>query len=255
MNMGEVQTVMSTRYFWQNRERPMEQEQLVLQRVLAGTCFFELGGERRLVKEGGCFLFWWGDASSYGYPAEAEEPLTMDYIALSGPGLREIGLELRELCGPTLTLAAGGATRRAYEDLLTRYLGNGFADRYHNAELVQTLLFALLRQGRAERVEADGLTRANDWIRLHYIRPLVTKEVADQVGWSREHLTRCFQERFGETPAAMTRRLRLERARLMLLMGEQSVASVAVRCGFGSPDAFSRAYRECYGVRPGKRGN
>ncbi len=251
--MGEVHTVTSTRYYWQNRDRPVTGEQLVIQRVLAGTCFFELQGDRRLVKEGECFLFWWGDASSYGYPVDAVEPLKIDYITMSGNGLNEIRLELREVYGAAWSMDQGGATQRAYEDLLTRYLSNGFADPYHNAEMVQTLLFALLRQGRARRVEADGLAQANDWIRLHYIRPLVTKEVADQVGWSREHLTRCFQERFGETPAAMTRRLRLERARLMLLMGDQSVANVAAQCGFGSPDTFSRAYRKCYGVCPRKR--
>jgi AraC-like DNA-binding protein len=56
----------------------------------------------------------------------------------------------------------------------------------------------------------------------------------------------------GETAGGYLRRRRLERARELLLGSdrEMAIAEVAGRSGFGSPSAFSRAYRARFGVAP-----
>ena len=63
------------------------------------------------------------------------------------------------------------------------------------------------------------------------------------------HFSRQVSRFAGEPPAAMRRRVMLERAAWRLRRGER-VAAVAVDEGWSSPEVFSRAFRRAYGVPP-----
>src|SRR5580693_7938609 len=75
--------------------------------------------------------------------------------------------------------------------------------------------------------------------------------LAEQAGLSAFHLHRVFSAAAGETPKQFTLRLRLARAAALLLSGRESVLNVALACGFQSHEAFCRAFRRCFGMRPG----
>lgn len=74
--------------------------------------------------------------------------------------------------------------------------------------------------------------------------------LAQQAGLSAFHLHRVFRAAAGETPKQFTLRLRLDRAAVMMLTTEDSVLNVALSCGFGSHEAFCRAFRKRFGVAP-----
>jgi AraC-like DNA-binding protein len=63
------------------------------------------------------------------------------------------------------------------------------------------------------------------------------------------HFSRQVSRFAGEPPAAMRRRVMLERAAWRLRRGER-VAAVASDEGWSSPEVFSRAFRRAYGVPP-----
>ncbi|WP_284234212.1 helix-turn-helix domain-containing protein [Mycobacterium antarcticum] len=63
------------------------------------------------------------------------------------------------------------------------------------------------------------------------------------------HFSRQVSRSTGEPPAAMRRRVMLERAAWRLQRGE-GVAAVAAEEGWSSPEVFSRAFRRAYGVPP-----
>jgi AraC family transcriptional regulator len=65
------------------------------------------------------------------------------------------------------------------------------------------------------------------------------------------HFSRQVSRFAGEAPAAMRRRVMLERAAWRLQRGE-GVASVAADEGWSSPEVFSRAFRRSYGVSPSR---
>lgn len=69
-------------------------------------------------------------------------------------------------------------------------------------------------------------------------------------GCSAEHLCRAFRRQRGTTPMAHLRDLRLGRARTLLAGTNLTVARVAERCGFGSPQDFSRAFSRDNGMAP-----
>ena len=63
------------------------------------------------------------------------------------------------------------------------------------------------------------------------------------------HFSREVSRLTGEPPAALRRRVTLERAAWRLQRGE-GVAAVAAAEGWSSPEVFSRAFRRAYGVPP-----
>ncbi|WP_319453209.1 MULTISPECIES: AraC family transcriptional regulator [unclassified Mycobacterium] len=63
------------------------------------------------------------------------------------------------------------------------------------------------------------------------------------------HFSRQVSRLTGEPPAALRRRVMLERA-ARRLQGGQGVAAVAADEGWSSPEVFSRAFRRAYGVPP-----
>jgi AraC-like DNA-binding protein len=67
---------------------------------------------------------------------------------------------------------------------------------------------------------------------------------------SRFHFDRLVSAALGEPPGAFRRRLLLERAAHLLARGDASVTDVAYDAGYGSPEAFTRAFTRAYGVTP-----
>ena len=64
------------------------------------------------------------------------------------------------------------------------------------------------------------------------------------------HLHRVFRAAFGETPALMQRRIRVERAQQLLIKTRYSIGEVAHLIGFESESAFSRSFRVLTGISP-----
>ena len=67
---------------------------------------------------------------------------------------------------------------------------------------------------------------------------------------SRYHFDRVIASVAGEPPAAFRRRILLERAAFRLVTTDRSVLDVAVEAGYGSHEAFTRAFARAYGTRP-----
>jgi len=67
---------------------------------------------------------------------------------------------------------------------------------------------------------------------------------------SRFHFDRVIASVAGESPAAFRRRIMLERAAYRLVTTDRTVLDVAVEAGYGSHEAFTRAFGRAYGARP-----
>src|SRR3954452_1003345 len=65
------------------------------------------------------------------------------------------------------------------------------------------------------------------------------------------HFSREVRRLTGESPAALRRRIMLERAAWRLRLGE-AVSAVAADEGWSSPEVFSRAFRRTFGVPPSR---
>ena len=79
-----------------------------------------------------------------------------------------------------------------------------------------------------------------------------SEERARRLHLSRHHLDRVVSAAGGETPERMRRRLLLERAAYVLVTTDRPVLDVAIEAGFGSHEAFTRAFTRAYGTAPSR---
>jgi AraC-like DNA-binding protein len=75
-------------------------------------------------------------------------------------------------------------------------------------------------------------------------------DLARQVHMSRSHFDRVVAAVAGESPSAFRRRLLLERAAYRLLAEDSGVLDLAIDAGYGSHEAFTRAFAKAYGMPP-----
>ena len=76
------------------------------------------------------------------------------------------------------------------------------------------------------------------------------EELAARAYLSRFHFDRVVSGVAGETPARLRRRVLLERAAFRLVTSDATVLDVALEAGYGSNEAFTRAFRRAYGEAP-----
>jgi AraC-like DNA-binding protein len=76
------------------------------------------------------------------------------------------------------------------------------------------------------------------------------EELAARAYLSRFHFDRVVTSTAGETPARLRRRVLLERAAFRLVTSDATVLDVALEAGYGSNEAFTRAFRRAYGTAP-----
>ncbi len=88
------------------------------------------------------------------------------------------------------------------------------------------------------------------YIRDHLQEPLDRETLAAVAGFSIPHFHRVFTAQVGESAASYVRRLRLERAGRKLRMGAVDITEVALAAGYDSHAAFSKAFKQQFGLSP-----
>ncbi|WP_372406758.1 GyrI-like domain-containing protein [Streptomyces luteireticuli] len=98
----------------------------------------------------------------------------------------------------------------------------------------------------------DRLNQAMEHIELHLGDSVDTADLARIAATSEYHLRRLFSALAGMPLSEYVRRRRLTVAGAEVLAGRGSLLEIAVRYGYGSGEAFARAFRAMHGVGPGE---
>jgi len=78
------------------------------------------------------------------------------------------------------------------------------------------------------------------------------EDLAGRLYLSRFHLDRIVASVAGESPSRFRRRILLERSAYRLATTRRTILDIAVEAGYGSHEAFTRAFTKAYGVGPGR---
>lgn len=100
-------------------------------------------------------------------------------------------------------------------------------------------------QDHSERIE-----EVMRYIREHIGDSLDRETLAAVAGFSVPHFHRIFTAHIGESAISYVRRLRLERAGRKLRMGAVDITEVALAAGYDSHAAFSKAFKQQFGLSP-----
>jgi AraC-like DNA-binding protein len=95
------------------------------------------------------------------------------------------------------------------------------------------------------------VARALDYLHTHTGEPVTTDDLADASGLTASQLSARIQRIFGTTPQRLILRTRIDYAMHLLAGTEESLASIALTCGFCDQSAFTRHFTRAAGMPPG----
>src|SRR5438132_9637340 len=101
-----------------------------------------------------------------------------------------------------------------------------------------------------QREPANPIDKALWYIESHFASEVTLDDVARSAGVSRFYMTRAFGMATGHSIMRYVRARRLTQAAKALANGAPDILSVALDSGYGSHEAFTRAFRDHFGVTP-----
>lgn len=162
----------------------------------------------------------------------------------------------------TLEHEGGQATARLFRMLqfFSREIGRGGLSDLEIKEIEQSIVIAFLLANRFTAHQGAGTVKqaserqihlAEEYILAHWNTPIAIEDLTSVSGVSGRTLFYHFRKRYGQSPMAFVREIRLNHARRMLCeLNEMTVTQVALACGFGNLGHFSGYYHARWGEAP-----
>lgn len=104
--------------------------------------------------------------------------------------------------------------------------------------------------GSKPRHHHAEIRRAVAWLEEHFARPEALAAFYQTLELSPNHFRLLFRREMGETVQATLARLRMRRARYLVVETALSMKEIAMECGFNDPLYFSLHYRRFWGRPP-----
>jgi AraC family transcriptional regulator len=101
-----------------------------------------------------------------------------------------------------------------------------------------------------EQTYRQRILQAQLFVQEHLDEDLPLDRLARVAHFSPYHFHRLFRALVGEAVSEYVRRLRLESAAVALKTTRHGILELALAAGYGSHEAFSRAFRQLFGVSP-----
>lgn len=109
---------------------------------------------------------------------------------------------------------------------------------------------ARLRQIASVDSHSHRVSRAIDWLKLHYAEAVRIEDLAARVQMSAPTFHQHFRQLTAMSPLQYQKWLRLNEARRLMLNEHADAASAAFKVGYESPSQFSREYGRLFGAPP-----
>lgn len=103
---------------------------------------------------------------------------------------------------------------------------------------------------RTEHAEAPNITKAREFIAQHHAEDISLETVARAVHMSTFYFCKQFKKATGVSFTNYLGRIRIEKAKEMLLNPHARISEVAFECGFQSLTHFNRVFRKLVGEAP-----
>ena len=130
-------------------------------------------------------------------------------------------------------------------------------DKLRTKQRMLELLILFLEENEiseppSKQLPANHVFRAMQYIEMHYDdENLCAKSVAQYLGLNTDYLSRLFDHQVHNTLSSYIRELRIARAKELLYI-DDSITSVAIKCGFSSVQSFCRTFKASEGISPGQ---
>lgn len=224
----------------------------LLHLVIDGCGEFETFGNQYELKRGDSFFIFPGELSSY--KSDAKQPWKYRWVGFRG----DYAVQLLSAIGVSpLRPVITSSNWRKLSVLIAKIqqtlqsAGGISADLMAEGLLRQMLSIYSLEQpsGIAAKSVDRRIEQAIEWMNLQYMQPVTIESMALSLGYHRTYLSKMFKEHTGMSPIAFLNKIRMERAKAILLE-PYTVEQVASSVGFTDPLYFSRQFKKYSGMSP-----
>jgi AraC-like DNA-binding protein len=201
------------------------------------------------VGPGEAFVFRYGESTEYRIGPRSTWPYVLEYVVLGQQGgIGELLDQLRAGFGDVVRMEDKGEAARILHSLVLSFENGTNWDHLELAGLAYRLVIALYREQITGSLGNDPVAYLQHQLQNQFRSHKSMKEWIQDLPLSREHVTRVFRERYGESPAAFLRNMRLDHARLLAQTSStMSAEDIAAASGFAGAQTLRRAFRKRFG--------
>ncbi len=226
--------------YWRDNSLDPTNSALVIQHTENGTAWLKVAGVPYQVPAGHAMLFAHGENSSYG---AASDRYQLKFLSMTHTqSICDLFNNIRREFGPVVQMKQGGQAECLMNSLMEAFIAR--EDPLMQAEDIFRLLIAIYREQLNQHQGDNPVAYGRFLLETQYRSPRNMSEWAEEIGITREHFAREFQKRYGESPAAFLRRLRLNHAQILMKTSPYSMSRIAMLSGFSNAQALHRACRQ-----------
>jgi AraC-like DNA-binding protein len=222
--------------------------------ITAGSCTYLSGRTRQQIGAGSVVLMNPGDVHACNPIGDERWSYRMLHIdsAWLTAIQQDVGIT-RDRFRPFLTVATTQPDLYAGLNCLYEVLVDGEADVLEKHEAAITFMtgaqLSLVSRQEPEACAHRGVTRAADFIRENFKRPLSLRQICSAADLSASALIRTFKREYAMTPHAYVVNCRIEFSRAQLRKG-LPIAAVASEAGFADQAHLQRTFKRMVAATP-----
>ncbi|MDQ8037220.1 MAG: AraC family transcriptional regulator [Pedobacter sp.] len=231
---------------------PAEHEEHLLLYCVQGHASLEVSGEVQALQPG--MLAVLPAAVAHAYHADSHDPWSLYWVHLNGEAVQDFLAPLLE-DRPWAVLAPGLSPGLLADWRSLLEAGTpGFepaALQLAAARLRQLLVHLAWLGSRSPQARSRlDVTALQLFMQQHLQESLSLEQLAAVAGMEKFHFAKTFRRLTGQAPLQHFQHLRMARACEWLDAGEEGIAVIAQRLGYGDAPYFSRQFRQVTGMSP-----
>jgi AraC family transcriptional regulator of arabinose operon len=214
----------------------------------AGWC--EVAGQRHEVRAGQLLLI--PARTAHRYYADTSDPWSIWWLHVTGADVADlvqaIGLTVGDPVASLIDPLAAFALVGSICDSLAR--DETWASLIAAAGTGWSLLARLAAERQRRSGDTEPLQLVQDHLREHLTSSIRLSELAELAGFSTSHFSARFRAFTGYSVLEYVKRLRMARARQLLITSDRTIAEIAVAVGYPDPFYFSRLFHSVNEISP-----
>lgn len=172
--------------------------------------------------------------------------------------LKVFDIDPRMLQLPELTFTNEAATEALFRHCMVNSDWQNNDNHLAMEQVTNTIIVSMLQNMRIKKLNAPvtgGLSPkvtalVCDYMHTHFHRQIYLAELADLAQLSEYHFCRMFKQSMAQTPQTYLLEIRIEQVKQRILAKQQSIADIALQCGFSNQSHMGRYFKKLVGISP-----